>query len=305
MWANYLRLVPPGGAPLRELAGPSGVPKLSGLQRWGYVTLRPPAGEGGPPRPGSWVVELTPFGRQAAAIWPDLPGLVEARWRERFGSHVVDALLSALTPLADPTVPRSPVVLGYGLFANTATPWPGPPPAAADLSLLLSQVLGRFAAELEATSPVSAALGIDVLRLLPDAGVAVGDLPRLGGISREAVATAVSWLTSSSFAEVATAGRVKSIALTSKGSAHQRAFADAVSTVIDDWQRSAVAALSGAVEPFLEGPTLVAEGLRPYEDGWRAGRPYRWQTDALLADPFGALPHHPMVLHRGGFPDGS
>jgi hypothetical protein len=29
------------------------------------------------------------------------------------------------------------------------------------------------------------------------------------------------------------------------------------------------------------------------------------QTERVLADPAGALPHRPMVLHRGGFPDGS
>ena len=35
-------------------------------------------------------------------------------------------------------------------------------------------------------------------------------------------------------------------------------------------------------------------GLEPYPDGWRASvrRPR-------------TLPHYPMVLHRGGFPDGS
>ena len=35
-------------------------------------------------------------------------------------------------------------------------------------------------------------------------------------------------------------------------------------------------------------------GLEPYPDGWRAKvrRPE-------------ALPHYPMVLHRGGYPDGS
>ena len=27
--------------------------------------------------------------------------------------------------------------------------------------------------------------------------------------------------------------------------------------------------------------------------------------NAILADPIAALPHHPMVLHRGGWPDGA
>jgi hypothetical protein len=45
--------------------------------------------------------------------------------------------------------------------------------------------------------------------------------------------------------------------------------------------------------------------LRPYPDGWRAQRPYVTQTTAVVADPAGTLPHYPMVLHRGGWPDGS
>jgi hypothetical protein len=35
-------------------------------------------------------------------------------------------------------------------------------------------------------------------------------------------------------------------------------------------------------------------GLQPYTDGWRA------KTDFPLA-----LPYFPMVLHRGGYPDGA
>jgi hypothetical protein len=28
-------------------------------------------------------------------------------------------------------------------------------------------------------------------------------------------------------------------------------------------------------------------------------------TRAVLADPAAALPHHPVVTHRGGYPDGA
>ena len=35
-------------------------------------------------------------------------------------------------------------------------------------------------------------------------------------------------------------------------------------------------------------------GLEPYPDGWRAA-----------VRPPATLPHYPMVLHRGGYPDGS
>jgi hypothetical protein len=49
--------------------------------------------------------------------------------------------------------------------------------------------------------------------------------------------------------------------------------------------------------------TLDAGGTGP--GGWRARNPYLRQTTAVLDDLGAALPHYPMVLHRGGWPDGS
>ena len=53
------------------------------------------------------------------------------------------------------------------------------------------------------------------------------------------------------------------------------------------------------------GRPRLAQGLQPYPEGWRARGPYLRQTTAVLNDPAAALPHYPMVLHRGGWPDGS
>jgi hypothetical protein len=55
---------------------------------------------------------------------------------------------------------------------------------------------------------------------------------------------------------------------------------------------------------FVGRPRLSL-GLRPYPGGWRTRNPYLRQTTAVLDDPGDALPHYPMVLHRGGWPDGS
>ncbi|HUP17261.1 MAG TPA: hypothetical protein VM848_14570 [Acidimicrobiia bacterium] len=57
-------------------------------------------------------------------------------------------------------------------------------------------------------------------------------------------------------------------------------------------------------ERILDHSELPA-GLTPYPNGWRASKPYADRTQALLADPRWQLPHCPMVLHRGGWPDGS
>jgi hypothetical protein len=61
----------------------------------------------------------------------------------------------------------------------------------------------------------------------------------------------------------------------------------------------------GAPSRSDAGQPRLAQGLRPYPDGWRAQPPFLRQTTAVLNDPAGALPRYPMVLHRGGWPDGS
>ena len=49
------------------------------------------------------------------------------------------------------------------------------------------------------------------------------------------------------------------------------------------------------LEPLAAGdpPPLLA-GLEPYPDNWRA-----------RVKPPLVLPHYPMTLHRGGYPDGA
>ena len=58
-----------------------------------------------------------------------------------------------------------------------------------------------------------------------------------------------------------------------------------------DALRSALAAL---VEPLDSGLAPIRIGLAAPPDGWRAAEPATR-----------VLPHAPMVLHRGGFPDGA
>ena len=56
----------------------------------------------------------------------------------------------------------------------------------------------------------------------------------------------------------------------------------------------AVRAARDAPEQLTGDQARLAAGLEPPPGGWRAGL-------RRLA----TLPHYPMVLHRGGFPDGS
>lgn len=310
MWANYLRLVPPEGLPLSGLAGPAGVPKLSGLQRWGYLSVEPEPADPRPvPPPADWLVTPTRSGLEAQRIWRPIAAEVEQRWRERFGPVAIDGLREALLALTSQLIadlPRYMPVLGYGLAATVGAPFPGPSDDDPDLSVLLSHVLVAWTQDFEAESPLSLALCADVLRLLDADGVPLGSLPLLGGVSKEAVAMGIGFLVSAGMAE--TDGKPKRVRLSSRGSQVQKGYEDRIADLSVQWRErfgeEVLDDLQASVDVLVQRPEALAEGLTPNPGAWRGEKPYRYQTDAVLADPFGALPHHPMVLHRGGYPDG-
>jgi hypothetical protein len=78
---------------------------------------------------------------------------------------------------------------------------------------------------------------------------------------------------------------------------------------LDDYRARATAgedqALREALEAVVSRREALAEGLVPPPGCWRGEKPYLTQTQRVLADPAAALPWHPTVLHRGGWPDGS
>jgi hypothetical protein len=94
-------------------------------------------------------------------------------------------------------------------------------------------------------------------------------------------------------------GRFKVTRLTARGVALRDEYPALAADIERDWRSrfsdATVTALRQALEPLAAGetPRLFA-GLEPYPDGWRA----------RIAAP-ATLPHYPMTLHRGGYPDGS
>ena len=62
--------------------------------------------------------------------------------------------------------------------------------------------------------------------------------------------------------------------------------------------------LRSCLERVLEHDHL-GRGLEPHPGGWRGSGLYAERTKAMVENPRAALPHYPMVLHRGGWPDGS
>jgi len=309
MWANCLRFVPDEGitvGSLRRLARTG--TNLDGMRRWGYVTYSPDPGHGRRPGSGA-VMRLTVRGLAARETWRGIDEIVEGRWRDRFGDAAVSALRSALAGLVgrlDAGLPDCLPILGYGLWSRYEPAGPAEPDSvAADvlpLWALLSKPLLAFATEFEQESDVSLAISANMLRVLTDDGVRVSDIPALAGVSKESIAMAMGVLRKGGLVseepDVARA-RGKVIRLTDRGLAAQRAYHDLTGVIEERWRTrfgaNRLEALRASLEPLAIGdPPPLFAGLDPYPDGWRART--RGQRP---------LPHYPMMLHRGGYPDGS
>ena len=144
-----------------------------------------------------------------------------------------------------------------------------------------------------------------MLRVLGPEGTRLRDLPLLTGISKEAVTWAMGVLLRARLAieePDPAASRGKAARLTPAGLLAQRRYLEFLSTVEDRWQqrfgRDTLGALRRSLEELAVGadgePPPLFQALEPYPDNWRSA-----------VCPPRTLPYYPMVLHRGGYPDGS
>jgi hypothetical protein len=312
MWENCMRYVT--GEPITvgdlEARARTGT-NLDGMRRWGYITVDGTAGKVHNSRPGSAaVLRATAAGLRAREIWRPLPALIEQRWRERFGTDQLSRLRDPLTGMVsrlDPGLPDCLPILGAALLSQGPDPRlpprpDGTAPEAMPLSALLSRVLLSFAVEYEREAGLSLAVAANVLRVLGTEGTRLRDLPALTGTSKESVRWALGILTRGDLAAEdldPAASRGKVARLTPRGLDAQRLYHELTGEIERRWHDrftpAVTAALRASLEPLAAGqsPPLF-EGLEPYPDNWRA----------LVRRP-DVLPHFPMVLHRGGYPDGS
>ena len=313
MWENFLRFVGDGIA-VGELPDATGIPKartlstLGGMERWRYVTVGPDPGtrrdgfgSGRGARP-DWIVRPTPAGRAAAAIWRPLADEIEQRWAERFGAAALDELRGCLEAMPEQLeLPEYVPIVGSPNWwlDDAVTRRERDAASPAPLSALLSRALLAYALEFERESQLALPLSANVVRVLDESGVDVSNLPLRGGISKEAVAMATTFLAKHGYAVV----EEKVIRLTAAGREAQ-AHAERLHREVEN-ARPAADRLRAALAGVLDRPDLLAVGLQPHPGGWRGTKPYLAQTEARLEDPAGTLPHYPMVLHRGGWPDGS
>ena len=317
LWANVLQYLdsPTTVAELR-VRGRTTRLLLGGLRRWGYVKITPPAGEPlrKPPQDGA-VVRTTDAGRQAGGVFGALPAVIDDRWRTRFGAREIDRLERALRrifeqlkidppdylPVVVPTQndkATAPARLARGGVTVRA--------GAGGLSPLLSGVLLAFTLDFEAESRISLPICANTLRVLDASGTRIRDLPALTGVSKEANAMCAGWLERQGCVlsePDPTANRGKVLRLTQKGQRAQQKSRRILGSTELSWRTTfgpaAVDGLRRALEPLVGDGKLSSspldQGLSPYPDNWRATVRKRPST----------LPHYPMVLHRGGFPDGS
>jgi DNA-binding MarR family transcriptional regulator len=251
--------------------------------------------------------------RRARQVWEPLAGVIEERWRQRFGTDEIGGLRESLQPLVSQLGAELPHYLPVG--ATTVTPIVdrvaagadgsiAPPP---DLSVLLSQLLLAFTIDF-----VSA----NALRVLTEQGERVRDLPRLTGVSKEAISVSLGFLQERGCVVVEpdpADSRVKLARLTREGEQAQGRYRWLLGVIEERWQerfgaddiRRLRGSLRGLLGQDAGQQSRFAQGLVPYPDGWRAHQPYLTQTADMIADPGTALPHYPVVSHRGGFPDGS
>jgi hypothetical protein len=287
MWSTCMRFVSDEPIALKELERLARTKtNLHGMQRWGYITVGP-----APPK----LICATAKGLKARTVWGPLFEVIERRWEERFGTLQLDQLRESLWALVsrfDLDLPDCLPILGYGLFSvgpnrERSTPVERDLP----LSTLLSRALLTFAMEFERESDLSLAVCANVVRVLDEEGVRLRDIPQLSGVSEEAVAMAMGLLTKKGVVKVEQAVR-----LTPRGAEAKDTYLRRLAILEARWRErfgeDIIDALREAVHPFT-GKYLWG-GLEPYPDGWRAS----------VRKPK-VLPHYPMVLHRGGYPDGS
>jgi DNA-binding MarR family transcriptional regulator len=201
-------------------------------------------------------------------------------------------------------------ILKYGLFtrgrgqhAERSMPPLSDAPLTTDspLTALLSRPLCAFAYDFEQHSPLSLAISANLLPALDQSGIRNRDLPQKTGVSKESIAMAMGILKKAELVEIDN-GAGKTVRLTPRGLAAQRDALQLLAQVENRWVhhhgKPTIQRLREVLERLVhrshDGSPLLLQGLKPYPGTWRASFP-----------EIRTLPRFPMVLHRGGYPDGS
>jgi hypothetical protein len=300
-WANGLKHVEPEGMTVGELSDRALIADRflqgsnPGLVRWGYLRLAPGTASS-KKLDRAWTVVPTEHGRLAQRTWAPLPAEVDARWAERWPAiAMLRAPLASVVAAADRELPDHLPVNG-GKVGWVTMPQRPPRPTGdvdvdVDVGTLLAKALLRFTLEVEAASPAALVHSANVLRALGDGPVHERDLPRAMGVAKETAAVMTGQVRREGLLTISAS---KEVAITDAGRDAAAAAAATIATVEAGWPSE----LRAVLEPLVGDGTVdgspLADATRAPEGTWRHRRP-RPLT----------LPHHPVVSHRGGYPDGS
>jgi len=354
VWSNLLCFIPDKGISIRDLPSqtllePSQIKLMLGcLERWGFITLNPGPTQKGPRVSlkrgfpvrdgfgsgrginGDWIVRLTEArGEKAKQIWPPLFELIEARWRERFGTHEIALLRESLEHVVDQLefeLPHAFIDIRYRkrAFPSRRTCRGGKLP----LSTLLAQVLLTFAIEFERDSPAPLALCANAIRVLGEKPIRESEIPRLTGSSPET--SGIGWQLKPYIAverDRAT-NRGKVVCLSPRGLAAQRNYYRLAAEIDERWQsrfgKEKIERLRGSLQALLNAERseglLLSDGLVPRSGTVRSGdvgpalgrsdigpaakqrgRDLVAQTEEFVKNPAGSLPHYPLWDMNRGF----
>jgi DNA-binding MarR family transcriptional regulator len=312
MWCNCMRLLRPEGMTVSELEHLARTrTNLAGLQRWGYLVVEPVrSSRGSRTLPADLIVRPTTEGRKAQFAWAPLPRLVEDRWRLRFGEDTFERLRRALWAIVgkfDKALPDCMPILRQGWETTVDLGNGSAPRNGSDmrLSALLARALIAFAVPFERRADLSLSLSANVVRVLGPEFIRVREVAPMTGVATDAIRVGLGYLDRRGYVEFKTdvsAGRGHLVRLTDKGLNAQSTHRRLVGAIESRWRErfgaEAVDELRETLEvlalPAANGRPPLFTGIEPYPDGWRAAGRSRQH-----------LPHFPVVLHRGGFPDGA
>jgi hypothetical protein len=296
VWNGLLRFVGEGGVLVKDLSSRAGLTmawarfQLGCLERWQFISFgqddRDGFGNGRGIR-ADWMVQLTPMGVVAAENWPPLFGVIDDRWRQRFGDRHLGRLITALRGIT-------------GVQAGLAE------------SLALA--LRRVAEEFNPQSPLPIELCANTIRALGEEPVAVSELARLTGVAPESCA--IGWQVKPyvSIEPLAGGGRGKAVKLNARGLLVRQMYQAFAASIEKRWACGELRELLEALFP------KIGEGLAPPAGVVRAGgdapalgrrmmaaaalqrrRDIVAQNRNFVRDPAGCLPHYPMWDMNRGF----
>lgn len=315
MWFNCMRHVSETPITVSELVHRARTrTNVAGMHRWRYIDVQAsPDTKRAKPLDDELLVSATRKGRNSQQVLRPLARDIDERWVDRFGAGQMETLRGALRAVvsqADVDLPDCLPILHHGLWSAEPTrpgfsQREGRPHDVGTLALpsLLSRALLVLVIDFESRSKVSLAIHADLLRVLGEQPTRVRDIPRLSGVSKEAVSMAAGFAVNRGFAVLEpNPNRSPGMGarLTTKGLVSKDMHARLLRKVDEEWDSRYGADVTGALRESLEAlggdsrGSRLLQGIPAFPEGWRAAVP-KAET----------LPHFPMLLHRGGYPDGA